>query len=360
MRSTVAALFVIVLLAGCGGSTSSPIPAKPSLSLPSADGTPVVPSATVYIAGTGVTHSASGSPSLYGWPVGSGDEAPTRTVYGPATLPPNVTGVAVDGAGNVYALYSTGPGASGGSIVEFPPNPNGTPTPIRVISGPHTRLGQTQALAVAPDGTIFVLTTPYSANCNYTMAINVYSPTANGDVAPQRQLTNALISQGGFGTLAADGTDTVFESIPYLPAVLAFGPEQNGSSAPDRTISGSNTGMLSGGDITLAVSPQLARIAVYTSGHVGIGAITEYPTTANGNVAPTNTINPAPTGYAPFALAFDSTGNLYATTTGNPSAHSVLVYSPTASGNATPLTTFIPDVGGYTPPGLDGYLAVAP
>ena len=83
-------------------------------------------------------------------------------------------------------------------------------------------------------------------------------------------------------------------------------------------------------------------------------AVTAYPLTANGNVAPTQNIVGAATGLGfPRRVVLDSTMNIYianAPAGGRP--HSITVYAPTATGNVAPLRTITGAATGLT--GVDG------
>jgi len=65
----------------------------------------------------------------------SGDDAPVRTIHGSATEISFLEGLAVDGAGNVYASDN-----DANEILIFGPGANGDVAPTRKISGPSTNL----------------------------------------------------------------------------------------------------------------------------------------------------------------------------------------------------------------------------
>lgn len=83
-------------------------------------------------------------------------------------------------------------------------------------------------------------------------------------------------------------------------------------------------------------------------------AVTAYPLTANGNVAPTQNIVGAATGLGfPRRVVLDSTLNIYiANAPAGPALHSITVYAPAATGNVAPLRTISGAATGLT--GVDG------
>ncbi len=101
---------------------------------------------------------------------------------------------------------------------------------------------------------------------------------------------------------------------------------------------------------TTPTSPPL----LYFVSDANSNAVTAYPLTANGNVAPTQNIVGAATGLGfPRRVVLDSTMNIYiANAPGGAVAHSITVYAPAATGNVAPIRTITGAATGLT--GVDG------
>jgi hypothetical protein len=129
------------------------------------------------------------------------------------------------------------------AIEVYAGGPNGGGSPIRVVSGPHTRLGSC----------------PQSCQ--------------NISVTFSRLTKHVYVAVSAGGPLAAH--------------ISTFAENANGDAAPLRTIEGSNT-RLSGQVITgIAVSERTGEIyAMVKSGQFSPGSILVYARNANGNIAP--------------------------------------------------------------------------
>jgi len=95
--------------------------------------------------------------------------------------------------------------------------------------------------------------------------------------------------------------------------------------------------------------PQL----LYFVSDANSNAVTAYPLTANGNIAPTQNIVGAATGLGfPRRVVLDSTLNIYVANAPAAGGHSITVYAPAATGNVAPLRTITGAATGLT--GVDG------
>ena len=122
----------------------------------------------------------------------SGAATPVRTIAGPATGLSNPLGMAVDASGQLYVLdgFVT---PSGPGIHVFAAGANGNAAPVRVIQGPATGLLNPIALALDAAGNMYTVDgiNAYNAPDYY---VDVFSSTANGNVAPARTIRSAWSS----------------------------------------------------------------------------------------------------------------------------------------------------------------------
>jgi hypothetical protein len=114
---------------------------------------------------------------------------PTRTI----TFPSVVYGVAVDGAGHLFA--DTCPTLAGCTIEEFAPDANGAASPINTITVPNQPAGMQYwggPVSLDGAGNIFVssgIRNPSTDVVNFF--IYGFAPTATGNATPSRQITGS-------------------------------------------------------------------------------------------------------------------------------------------------------------------------
>jgi len=206
----------------------------------------------------------------------TGNVAPNSTISiaGGAN---NFSGITIDSSNNVYASD-----CATGSVTVFAAGASGVSVPIRSISGAATGI-----------------TCPYQLAIDSTGRIGVVSIPEDGKVS-----------------------------------LLIFATNASGNVAPVQTISGAAT-QLNGADYGIAFAP---GGAIYASGSNAAGtaaAILQFPASATGNVAPSNSITGAATLLSlPEGLAFDAAGALYVAD--NNAASGLLTFAPGATGNAAP------------------------
>jgi hypothetical protein len=143
------------------------------------------------------------------------------------------------------------------SIVTYGPHPTPASVPLRTIAGPHTGIGvddgeTNYVLAVAPaTGETYALITSW-INA-FPGRIDVYAPSANGDVAPTRVITGPATGLGNsyIRSIAVDATGRIYVINPVGTAILVFAADANGNAAPIATIHPSELSYVS----ALAISP---------------------------------------------------------------------------------------------------------
>jgi sugar lactone lactonase YvrE len=284
----------------------------------------------------------------------SGDPTPAVVLSPSVQNLSEPEGMAVDQSGDLWVAN-----AGNGSLVEFTSaqlSASGNPTPVETITG----LDNPLSLAFDADGDLWV------SNCGGTCdgsgptgaGIAEYTPSqlaAGGDVTPSVTVTG--LSQPG--ALTFDGSGDLWVSgcggqgcssgsvSEYTPSQLST----SGSPSPSVIISGSD---------------EFDDLAFDASGDLWIDSeqndIVEYAPSqlsTSGSPSPNVTITPDSSlggqllGVFPFALAFDSAGDLWVT--GSPST--LVEYTPSQlSSSGSPSPAFVEPVEGS---GLSGPFGIA-
>jgi hypothetical protein len=221
-------------------------------------------------------------------------------------------GLAVDNIGNVFVtnydedrllIFRSGANGNAPLSTTYAPGAIGDVRPIRTISGNKAtdQTGLNDPVALAADLALNLYVLNSSGGPNRGGSITVYSPNANGNVAPIRTIANG-----------ASDSKTHLES----PAGLAL--------------------------------DSAGKVYVTNDGSIGgdSDSITIYAAGISGNIAPIATIAGSNTGLKlPEGVAVDSNGRIYVTNDGNGEednafadpADSITVYAPNSSGNVAPI-----------------------
>jgi hypothetical protein len=262
----------------------------------------------------------------------------------------NVTDVAADGNGRIYAAHSDGSG-----IAVYPAGATSAGSRLRTIAtGTHSD----DAIAVGPDGTVYVLSKNDAAG---TATIDAYAPGAAGP-QPSRTIGPFTRARGlvtGGITVDSDGNLYIgFEDASRATSVDVFAPNASGTPSPLRTLpipthNGFVTSIVIGPLIPPASPPPVTRGTLY----VGTpDRVLAFDSTASGFAAPQRTITglSGPNDLGAFALATRSNGELWvmqgAGLTPQVGSCQVTVESPTADGTSGVLQTF--DCGGTQGAGI--------
>ena len=234
-----------------------------------------------------------GGNSITEYPAGSdGNVTPTKTITCGGMEGPQSVSFDVDG--NFYVASQNAK-----LVSVFKPSDTGCVSGNRRIHGSNTQMALDSVLVVSGD-TLFVVK-------EFPAQILEFPRKAAGNVAPSAVITPVLPSgsqAGDFAGIAVDSTGTLYCSDIDNDAIWAFAAGASGSVTPIRAIY-ATTGT-SQTQITyphgMAIFGQ--RIAVANSIFTAGKLITEYPLTANGNVAPTHVIQGSLTAmHQPWGLA---------------------------------------------------------
>jgi len=409
----------LVLLKYAAGSIGNTVPSMRIPASPQVLTDPVAITVdskdNIYVAnqlGTAVNKVVPGSIVIFGARSGA---VPKTTISGAATGIVTPRCVAVDSAGKIYVANdgsiasNVGLGPDTSSIVVFKPGSSGNIKPIATISGFATGLGQTvTGLAVDGAGNIYVSSiltilapvptpvprqkTPSGAGkpaSNYTQyQIQSFAAGSNGNVAPIATIagdaTGLYNTDGGNG-IAVSAAGEIYSANAGANSVTVYAPGSSGNVSPVATLSRGDAGV---GDVmgvafdkagniyglqrtaettdsisewaagstdspplrTLDFPPPVDNtplgLAVDTAGNIYVGmpppsgglaggSLLEFAAGSEGNAQPARTISGSNTGIGlPTAIAVDQAGNAYVSSWSD--SGGVSVFSPSDDGNATP------------------------
>ncbi len=278
--------------------TATPIstianPGVSSLAFLAVDGTGNLYTSTTTT--TTATPSTSAT-SILEYPMGSQNNAqPTRSIpFNTTTGLTGINGLAVDAAGNIFAT------GFGSGVSVFTATATGSVAPSRSIPiGTQgvdvTTLEAPYADAVDASGNLYVAN-EYSPDIGApapTAPIVVFAPAATGSVAPTRTLSGALTTLA-FRSPAGIATDTagnlyVTNNASSGSSILIFSPTANGNTPPLRDITGSNTQLGCLGGIALDTEGYLYVVSTPTCGSTATPSVLKFSTTGDGNIAPAAT-----------------------------------------------------------------------
>ena len=220
------------------------------------------------------------------------------------------------------------------SVTEYPFDAGGDAKPLREIVGQKTLIRQTTSLAVDAGGHIYVSNRCYRT---FPAAILVFSPLANGDVAPVRILHRPLHTcERG---IWVDSSGYLYLAEYNVHDVAVFAPGANGFPRRVRRIAGSNTGLLCPFGVATDTADNL-----FVADHCA-RAILEFSPTADGNVAPVARISGSKTQlHRPYDVKIGSGGKIYVY---DSSSGTILVFPAEANGNVAPIAVLPPPSGEY-------------
>ena len=274
----------------------------------------------------------------------SGSVEPTATLSLPSGLSPSM--IATDNSGQIYVVAS-----SPSTLESILAYPAGSPIPSRTINLPLLNGSPYLIYAIAVDsaGLLYV---EYDYNLpdntvsgENVPGVNIYSATASGTAIPARTITGSATGlTEAVNDMAVDSVGNIYvaENIPYSTGIVVFSPTANGNVAPSRTISSSSysldsVAVDSNGDVFTAGNPLNETSATF-------GVILEFSSTASGNATPINIITPAgvPSGDI-YKVRLNHISNLYAVSRSIvPPLYPSSFYglNPSATGTSTPFVQF--------------------
>jgi DNA-binding beta-propeller fold protein YncE len=272
----------------------------------------------------------------------NGDIEPTRTIGTGLSLPHDV---AVDLLHRELFVPNNQPAGQIPAVNAYDLDagmPGVGDAPKRTISGPATLLARPAGLAVDS-----VHQELYVANdVDVNAPILVFPLSADGNVAPTRVLQGPLTTLRGPMGLALDLVHNELLVVSYKVddegSITTFPRTAQGNVAPTRTIQGPLTGFNRPQALVLdLVHNELIVANSFFDNTVSLGGLLVFPRAATGNVAPIRQITGGNTALCnPIGMTFDRVHDeIYVTNAAANSTcqPSVVVFARSASGNATPL-----------------------
>ena len=232
-----------------------------------------------------VDSSANGSILVYA--AGThGNVAPVRTISGSNTGLDYPIDVAVDAHGLIYVANADND-YSRYSVTVYAAGANGNVVPIQTISGSKTTFRLLTGIALDGQGNIYV-----GGDSN----ILVFAPGANGNVAPSRTIYNKWIFElNGIAVStrgAIDVADVCVSYYCYVANEILWFPADANGNVHARRIVGSKT-RLNGFTRAIARDPQ-GRIYIVDG---ETRSVRVYAARARGDVAPIQSIAGSETGF---------------------------------------------------------------
>jgi hypothetical protein len=313
-----------------------------------------------------VTNEATNTVTVYP-SNSSGNVAPLAVIAGANTKLASPVSIALDAAGQIYVVNSTN--YPKGTINVYPPLGAATglidEPPTAVIAGEKTGLDDPSAVAVDPEGKIYVTNEiggPRVKGQKLDVgSVTIYPPGANGNVKPVATIQGAAtglsfpegLALDSAGNIYVANIETANAGDDFAGSITVYTADSNGDATPIALIAGPDTALFDTKAIALdSIGNIYAETFVDDENYQGYG-VNVYPAASDGNVAPALTIAGSDTSLnEPSAFTLDSTGNLYVSNYfGGPNGGgSVIVFPPSSNGDAAPETVITSSFTGLDSP----------
>jgi hypothetical protein len=292
----------------------------------------------IYVANEG-TPDDPGSITIYR-SGSNGDVAPIARIAGTKTGLISPDGVAVDSDGYIYVSNDSNEAKVPDSITVYSSGSTGNSIPVRVISGPATKLASPGGIAVDSSGNIFVTSLNLAERSWGAVAILVYARGRTANVAPMTSIDGDCARIAVTGAIAL-GNGNVYVTNPNVPgpqSVVVYSQRNLGTEADP-----------------IIVRPILGFLEYAARTHTGFW---DNPYASRTMAMPelqclmpiSNIVGDKTRINGAAGITVDPAGNIYVT---NSDSDSVGVFQPGADGNVTPSLTI------ESPNGVEDSNAVA-
>jgi hypothetical protein len=232
------------------------------------------------------------------------------------------------------------------SIMQFSSDSNGSVSPSSTVKGPAGV--SFEGLAVDATGNLYVggLLSGNNPATQGQLEILVYAPGSNGMVNPTRTITGTATGLEGFtqnsiSGLAVDSSANVYVSSGLIkgglvnPGISVFPSTANGDVAPSNVITMANIGTFTMGQIAV---DSAGNVYVAATDPLAPGAILIFAANSTGTVPPTNSITGSATMLDGIeGVAVDSEGNIYVSNVDGAGVFSIFEFSAGSTGNVAPM-----------------------
>jgi Beta-propeller repeat len=245
----------------------------------------------------------------------NGDIAPTATIATQTDIFEPM-GVALDSSGRIYVANGNRDRAISDAVTIYAPGSNAATPPVGSIAGDKTKISSPVAVAVDKAGKLYVAN--QVAGHDFDGSITVYSAGSDGNVAPVANISGTrtedkteLKSPVG---LVVDGSNKLYVLNEFGGdsggSITIYPPGADGNVAPGAVIAdgaGNRTRLKSPAALALDAAGN-----IYVTNDGGSNSITVYAAGSKGDVAPEAVISGSDTGLStPRGIAIDSDGNIY-------------------------------------------------
>lgn len=227
----------------------------------------------IYVADTG-----PGGPNIKVYKyLATGNVAPIRTITSPS-MTDNPVSLALDRAADIFVAAGTN------GILEFAAGSNGPTTPVAVIAGPHTGLNDVIAVDIDKSNNVFALD-------GTTHAIREFSAGSNGDATPIRTImgTKTQLANAVDFRVTSSTQDQVYVSDGHQ--LIIFGGGKNGNVKPSATATAVGYSRVLG----LQIHDRYVEFSALADSD-GSPALVQLPRAPSGPMTPFNVISGSNTG----------------------------------------------------------------
>ncbi len=326
----------------------------------------------IYVVNEGIQSGdqSSDPPSVTIYRAGSnGDDAPMARIRGSKTGLKNSQAIALDSHGYIY-VSNQGENEKPDTITVYTPGSKGNVAPVRVISGPATLLSAPEGIAVDSSGRLFVSSGAAGPAQSSNAAVLIFAPGSNGNVAPFASIdcdcaklhtpgaitlgsngnvyvTTRNLDTGTAGVAVFSQNDQQTSNPLNLEPILVHNPTgppttegyQGQCLTPILSIAGDKTRIADPGGI--AVDPDGNMYVTNSDSSNSIGV---FKAGADGDVAPSYTIESPTQVSSPSSVAIGPDGKIYVANGGGQEvppegSNAITVYPPGSYANVAEIAT---------------------
>jgi sugar lactone lactonase YvrE len=326
----------------------------------------------IYVVNEGIQSGdqSSDPPSVTIYRAGSnGDDAPMARIRGSKTGLKNSQAIALDSHGYIY-VSNQGENEKPDTITVYTPGSKGNVAPVRVISGPATLLSAPEGIAVDSSGRLFVSSGAAGPAQSSNAAVLIFAPGSNGNVAPFASIdcdcaklhtpgaitlgsngnvyvTTRNLDTGTAGVAVFSQNDQQTSNPLNLEPILVHNPTgppttegyQGQCLTPILSIAGDKTRIADPGGIAVDPDGNMYVTSSDSSNSIGV-----FKAGADGDVAPSYTIESPTQVSSPSSVAIGPDGKIYVANGGGQEvppegSNAITVYPPGSYANVAEIAT---------------------